>query len=223
MPNRSSLVLRDVEREALRLVVLGEEVDHRHVAPLAVAVAAADALLDALRVPGQVVVDDGVAELQVEALRPRLGRDQHHGPRPELVHQGQAHGDGGARPQMRSDLGLHLFPPDAQRPERAGGVVDSPEERDVAVDEIRLLEQEPAQVVLRGERFSEDHDLAAVFGPCHDEPHRLDQAVRLAVVGQGPGAPGELLHERQLAADAGHAGERRTSYSRARLGWVVGL
>ena len=174
---RSSLALR--MSNLRRLVVLGEAVDHRDVASLAVAVAPADALLDALRVPGQVVVDDGVAELQVEALRSCLGRDQHHGPRPELVHPGQAHGDGGARPQVRSDLGLHFFSPDAQRPERPGGVVDAAKQCDVTVHECRLLEQEPAQVVLRGERFGEDHDLAAVFGPRQDEPHRLDQAVGL--------------------------------------------
>ena len=57
-------------------VVLVEEVDDHHVEFLAVAVAAADALLDALRVPGQVVVDDEIAELKVDALGGGLGRDQ---------------------------------------------------------------------------------------------------------------------------------------------------
>ena len=54
-------------------VLAVEEVDHHHVVLLAVAVAAADALLDALRVPGQVVVHHQRAELEVDALgaRPR--------------------------------------------------------------------------------------------------------------------------------------------------------
>ena len=49
-------------------VSLVEEVDHDDIELLAVAVAAADALLDPLRVPGQIVVDDQIAELEVDAL-----------------------------------------------------------------------------------------------------------------------------------------------------------
>ena len=42
---------------------------------LAVAVATADALLNALRVPGQIVVDDQIAELEVDALGRCFGRN----------------------------------------------------------------------------------------------------------------------------------------------------
>ena len=73
------------ERELLRQQVVEprvggvlpvEEVQHQHVALLAVAVAAADALLDPLRVPRQVVVDHQVAELEVEPLGAGLGHEQ---------------------------------------------------------------------------------------------------------------------------------------------------
>ena len=64
-----------------------QEVQHQHVALLAVAVAAADALLDPLGVPGQVVVHHQVAELEVEPLGARLGHEQDLGPVPERLHQ----------------------------------------------------------------------------------------------------------------------------------------
>ncbi len=52
------LLLQQLQNAAVGLVALIEEVDDHHVVLLAVAMAAADALFDALRVPGQVVVDD---------------------------------------------------------------------------------------------------------------------------------------------------------------------
>ena len=72
-------------------VLLVEEVDHHHVELLTVAVAAADALLDALGVPGQVVVDHQIAELQVDALGGGLGGNQNGGVVAEVFHQGGAH------------------------------------------------------------------------------------------------------------------------------------
>ena len=62
------LPAQDVEGQALGIVLPRQEVDHRHVALLPIAMAAADALLDTLGVPGQIVVDQRVAELQVEPL-----------------------------------------------------------------------------------------------------------------------------------------------------------
>src|ERR1019366_3253309 len=75
------LLAQDLEREPLGLVVSGQEIDDRHrVVLLLVAVTAADALLDALRVPRKIVVYDRVAELQVETLRSGLRRDEQAGP-----------------------------------------------------------------------------------------------------------------------------------------------
>ncbi len=72
-------------------VALVEEVDHHHVELLAVAVAAADALLDALGVPGQVVVDHQIAELQVDALGGGLGGDHDGRLVAEIFHQRGPH------------------------------------------------------------------------------------------------------------------------------------
>ena len=52
-----------------------KEVDDDDVILLAVTMAAADALLDALRVPRQVVIDDHRAKLEIDALRAGLRRD----------------------------------------------------------------------------------------------------------------------------------------------------
>ena len=57
--------LVDANIGGVRLV---EEVDDNHVVLLAVAVASSDALLDPLRVPGHIVVDDQIAELEIDAL-----------------------------------------------------------------------------------------------------------------------------------------------------------
>ena len=72
-------------------VALVEEVDHHHVEFLAVAVAAADALLDALGIPGQVVVDHQIAELQVDALGRRFGGDHDGRFVAEVIDQGGTH------------------------------------------------------------------------------------------------------------------------------------
>ena len=92
------LLAQDLEREAPASVVLREEVDDGHVVLLAVAMAAADALLDALRVPRQVVVHDRVAELQVQALGAGLGGDEDARARLELVDERES----------RRDVGLEL-------------------------------------------------------------------------------------------------------------------
>jgi hypothetical protein len=52
--------------------------------------AAADALLDALRVPGQIVIDDKGAELEVDAFGGGFSRKQDVGVLPELLDQGGA-------------------------------------------------------------------------------------------------------------------------------------
>jgi hypothetical protein len=65
-----------LQHAAVGGVALVEEVDHHHVVLLAVAMTAADALLDALRVPGQVVVEDQRAELEVDAFGGGFGGQQ---------------------------------------------------------------------------------------------------------------------------------------------------
>ena len=94
------LFAQNLESQLLRLVVAGNEINHGNVALLTVAMAASNALLDALRIPGQIVVDDRLAELQVQTLRAGLRADQDSRTGPELVHERQ--------PQATSRLGMCL-------------------------------------------------------------------------------------------------------------------
>ncbi|HYV45120.1 MAG TPA: hypothetical protein VFA20_09685 [Myxococcaceae bacterium] len=199
-PEELQLGAQDLERQALRLVLLGDEVDHHHLVPLPVPVAAADALFDALRVPRQVVVHDGVAELQVEALGAGLGRDEHPGALLELVHQGQAHGDVRLRgwPLSLGDLVAPLL----QRLLGAPRVVRPPKERDLLLADEAALDQPVAEVGLGDERLGEDEQLpGALPGPrtLSHEIERLQQGAELAVViPQLPSTADESLDPGQL-------------------------
>ena len=77
-----------VEHAHIGIVAQVDEVDHHHVVLLSVAVATANALLYALRIPGQVVVDDQRAELKVQALGSRLGSNHNVGLVLEVVYGG---------------------------------------------------------------------------------------------------------------------------------------
>src|SRR5262245_45011774 len=72
LAEKVEFLAQDVERETLRLVLARQKAHDRDATPLPVAVNAPDALLDALWVPRQVVVDQGVAKLEVQALGPGL-------------------------------------------------------------------------------------------------------------------------------------------------------
>jgi hypothetical protein len=85
------LLVEQLEDALVGLVLPVEEVHDEDVGLLAVAVAAADALLDALRVPRQVVVDDDGAELEVHALGRRLGGQQQRAALAELIDDGRLH------------------------------------------------------------------------------------------------------------------------------------
>ena len=63
------------------------EVDNYHIVFLAIAVAAADALLYALGIPGQVIVDYQGAELQVDAFGGGFRGDHNVGGIPEILYQ----------------------------------------------------------------------------------------------------------------------------------------
>ncbi len=84
---RLSFFSEQLEQARVRRVLPVEEVDDEHVPLLAVAVAPADALLHALRVPRQVVVHHQVAELEVEPLGAGLGADEDLRAVAELLHQ----------------------------------------------------------------------------------------------------------------------------------------
>ena len=71
------------------------EIEDVDIARLTDAVDAADALFDRHRIPGQIVVDDGAAELEVAAFAANFGRQQDRGvvlervDGPLLVHRRQ--------------------------------------------------------------------------------------------------------------------------------------
>src|SRR5690606_20759846 len=69
------LLIEELEHAEVCLVLPVEEVYHHHVMLLPIAVAAADALLDALRIPRQIIIHDEGAELEIDPLRTRLGCD----------------------------------------------------------------------------------------------------------------------------------------------------
>ena len=82
---------RSWKTRCVRFVLAVEEVHDDDIMLLAVAVAAADALLDALGVPRQIVIDDEGAELEVDALGAGLRRDHDAALLAEVVHQGRTH------------------------------------------------------------------------------------------------------------------------------------
>jgi hypothetical protein len=206
-PEQIQLLAQDLEGQPLRLVVPRQEVDHRDVAVLPVAMTAPDALLDPLRVPRQVVVHHRVAELQVEPLGPGLRRDQHPRPVPELVDQRQPHRHVVARPALRRQLAPHLLEPAVDRLYRSRRVVGPPEQRHLVVADHPALDELPAQVVLRRQRLGEHHQLAAALAALRlldHEPHRAHQRLRLAVAHQRAPARDERLDPRQLRRDPRH-------------------
>ena len=136
-------------------VLLVEEVDHDDVELLAVAVAAADALLDALRVPGQVVVHDQVAELKVDAFGRGFGGDQDRRLVAEVLDERGAH-VGARRAADAVGAGVLRQPALVDRL-RSRVVVRAVEEHDLA-RELGLLE-EAEEVFLRAARLGEDDRL----------------------------------------------------------------
>ena len=102
------LLAQNIEGEALRFVVLREEVYHGDGVLLAIPVAAPDTLLDALRIPRKIVVHERIAELQVQSLGAGFGGDEHPRTGRELVNEGETHRHFAAR--LRP-VDRHLFAP----------------------------------------------------------------------------------------------------------------
>ncbi len=95
------------EHALVGLVVPVEKIDHYHIVLLPVAMAAADALLDALRVPGEVVVHHQRAELEIDAFRAGLGGDHDLPLLAEVIYQGRPH-VGRLRPGNAVGAGMAL-------------------------------------------------------------------------------------------------------------------
>src|SRR5262245_16702436 len=112
----------------MRLVVPGDKVDHGDVTLLAVPMTAPDALFDALGIPWQIVVDNGLAKLQIQAFCAGLGAQEYFGTGAELVYKGKPHGDLATRPDSRRKPGALFLPPSGERFLRTRVIVDAAEQ-----------------------------------------------------------------------------------------------
>ena len=84
------LVLQQFIHAQVRRIALVQEVDDHHIMLLPVSVAASDALLDALGIPGKIEVDDHRAKLKIDSLGPGFRGDHDLGFATETVDQGMA-------------------------------------------------------------------------------------------------------------------------------------
>jgi len=71
-------------------VALIQEIDNDNVMLLTVPMAAPNALLDPLRIPGEIIVDDKGSELKIDTLCTRFGGDHDGRFIPEVIHQSGA-------------------------------------------------------------------------------------------------------------------------------------
>ena len=190
------------------------KVDHHHVVLLAVAVAAANALFDALGVPWQVVVDDQRAELQVDALGPGLGGDHDAGRFFEMLDQrGAGVGGAGAGDAVGACVAFEPGLVDARGLLAAVGAV---EEHGLAC--VGALLQQAQQIVLRAARFREDEGFALSAQALQlgkSFAQGREQGLALGVVADGGGHALELA---QLGNFFGQAGFVRTGRVAIRLG-----
>src|SRR3546814_5986880 len=83
----SSDLLQQLIHAGVSFVASVDEVDDDYAMLLSVSVTATNALFDALRIPGQVVVDDGGAELKVDSFGSRLGFDHDRAAFLEVLNQ----------------------------------------------------------------------------------------------------------------------------------------
>ena len=182
-----------------------DEVDHHHIMLLAVAVAAANALLDALGVPGQVVIDDERAKLQVDAFGAGLGGNHDFCAIAEVLDQCGA-GVCGARAGDAVGAGVALQPGGVNLL-RLGAGVAAVEQHGLA--RVRALLQQRQQVILGTSGFGEDQRFLAgaqflQFGK--GAAQRLQQGLAFGVVGDGDGL---VLKGAQLGDFVRHAGQLR--------------
>ena len=201
----------------IRRVARVEEVHDHDVVLLPVAVAASDALLDALGIPREVVVDDHRAELEVDALRPRLGGEENSRLAAEGVDEGVPHHHGTrgrilrmCRPVGRVDPLRRLVLPSAAR-----------EADDLPRVAVRL------QVVLqerhRAARLREDDGLLRRAQFAETRPPLLqgrEQALRLPVRANRARPRGKVCYARNLGLQTARIDRvrfRRSVFRRAQI------
>src|ERR1700674_2884420 len=115
----------------------------------------ANTLLDSLRVPRQVIVNDRVAELEVQPFGARLCRNEHPRALSELVDQREPNRDLSTRVVRCWYRTTNFVLPSGQGTLSVRSLVVSAEQGDI-VGIVAVFEEKPAQVVLRRQRFSEN-------------------------------------------------------------------
>src|SRR5580698_8300765 len=135
------LLTQNLERKPMRLVVPSNEIDHGNVALLAVPMASPDTLFDALRVPWQIVIDDRLAKLQVQALGAGLGAYEDLRTRAELVHEREPHGDLATGLGSLRKTGTFLLLPASERLLRTLVIVYAAEQGDVFLADANSQQQ----------------------------------------------------------------------------------
>ena len=189
----------------MRLVVPSDEIDHGDIALLAVTMAAPDALFDSLRVPRQIVIDNGLAKLQVQTFCARLGAYQHFRTRPKLVHEGKAYSNFATRPYSRRKPGSFLLLPPRECLLRTVVIVDATEQSDVILAEADI-EKQMSQVFLRRDRFGENNGLAAAPTIPPQIQHHFDgflERSRLRIIWKRPRTGYEILNAYKLGGKTG--------------------
>jgi len=152
----AELLDQELEDPAISLVPLVQEVDDHDVVLLTIAMAAPDALLDALGIPGQIIVHDQRAELQVDALGRGLGSQQDGALVAEVLDERGAHIHG---PRARGAPGLAVqLGPGGVDGRRFRPRVRAVEQDDLALVALRL--EEGLEIVLGAAGLGEDQGLA---------------------------------------------------------------
>ena len=188
-------------------VLAVEKIDDHDVVFLAVAVAAADALLDALGIPREVVVYDEGAELEIDTLRARLGGDHDGALFAEVIHEGGTHVGGfGAGDAVGADVTIH--------PAGVNGLgavvgVGAVEKNDAGTP--RTIGEHAEQIALRAARFGEDNGLLR-GGRRHaghageTDRQGLEQGFALGIGCDGRGERGEGFEVGDFLRDGGAVG-----------------
>src|SRR6266446_6234375 len=176
------LLAQYLKCQPMRLIVPSDKVDHGDITLLAIPMTASDALFDALRVPRQIVVDNGLAKLQVQPFCASLGADEYLRTRAELVYEGKPHADLATRPGSRRKAGALFLLPSGERLLRTRVIVHAAEQGDVFVAKADG-EKQASQVLLGSDRLGKHDSLSAAVTVPPQIKNHLDRFLEGAGLG----------------------------------------
>ena len=200
--------MQQLQHTLIGRVALVEKVNDHHIEPLAVAMAAANALFHTLRVPGQVVVDNEGAELQVHALGCGFGGNEDFRLLAEMVNErGAAVNGWGARHTVTAGV---LSQPALVDAGGRRALVAAAEQCDFA--RVAVGFEVAGQIVLRATGLREDHRLAGRTHGAHALKallQRRQQRVGLLVFADVAGQSQVAVQLGQFLAHQGVVHRRR--------------